>query len=338
MSINAKEIQDNIFLIKVPLPNSPLKNLNSYLLRNGERNLLIDTGFNMDECYNVLKSNLDYLGVDMADTDIFFTHLHADHSGLLARISHENSRAYMGSPDVKKTIYNREQSKKRWRDQELQFYEAGYTREELLETRSTNPGVKYISSTYTKLTPVDDGHEFVDYPGFAIKTVHTPGHTPGHMCLYETNKNILFAGDHILFDITSNISDWPELDDTLGTYLQSLERIRQMDVNRVYAGHRENEIDHIARIDELIWHHEKRLNEVESIVNSSPGLTAYDITGKMKWKIRAKGWDDFPLGQKVFAVGEAMAHIHYLVLRKKVFSSFVDGRYYFYPTEEQASE
>mgnify|MGYP001774957674 FL=1 len=53
-------------------------------------------------------------------------------------------------------------------------------------------------------------------------------------------------------------------------------------------------------------------------VRRRPGLTAYEIAGHMAWSIRCRSWEDFPLTQKFFAVGEALAHLDYLEARGRV--------------------
>jgi glyoxylase-like metal-dependent hydrolase (beta-lactamase superfamily II) len=74
-----EKIIENIYRIFVPLPKNPLKNLNAYLIK-GEKNLLIDTGFNMPECRRALMEGLSELDAEPGKTDIFLTHLHSDHS------------------------------------------------------------------------------------------------------------------------------------------------------------------------------------------------------------------------------------------------------------------
>ena len=80
-------IEGNIYLIPVPLPDNPLRNLNSYVIRaeGGGRHLLIDTGFRRDECRDALLAGLGELDVRLEDTDIFLTHLHSDHTSRTAR-------------------------------------------------------------------------------------------------------------------------------------------------------------------------------------------------------------------------------------------------------------
>ena len=78
----ATEVMKDIFRLEVPLPKSPLKALNSYLIRGKDRSLLIDTGFNRPECGEALRKELEALNVRMEETDIYLTHLHSDHTGL----------------------------------------------------------------------------------------------------------------------------------------------------------------------------------------------------------------------------------------------------------------
>jgi glyoxylase-like metal-dependent hydrolase (beta-lactamase superfamily II) len=124
----------------------------------------------------------------------------------------------------------------------------------------------------------------------------------------------MFTGDHVLFDITPNITSWPSVDDSLGDYLDSLRLIREFPVKLALPGHRGTGDFH-ARVDELLRHHEARLAEAEHIVRSNPGLSAYELAGRMQWQIRSANWEEFPAPQKIFAVGECLSHLNYLLLR-----------------------
>lgn len=84
--------EPDIYRIEVPLPNNPLRYLNSYVVRGRDRFLVIDTGFNRPECREALFTGLDSLRVDLARTDLFLTHLHADHTGLVGDFARAGSR------------------------------------------------------------------------------------------------------------------------------------------------------------------------------------------------------------------------------------------------------
>ena len=67
------EVAKNIYKKAVPLSNNPLREINAYII-TGEKNLLIDTGFNRIECEEALKSAFTELGIDTID--VFITYLH----------------------------------------------------------------------------------------------------------------------------------------------------------------------------------------------------------------------------------------------------------------------
>ena len=52
---------------------------------------------------------------------------------------------------------------------------------------------------------IEDG-ELADVPGWKLRALHTPGHTPGHLCFVDERSRRLFSGDHVLPRITPNIS------------------------------------------------------------------------------------------------------------------------------------
>ena len=87
-----EEIFPGLYRIKIPLPESPLKYLNSYVIKSDDKNLIIDTGFNRKECLDAMNNGLKEINVDLADCDFFITHLHADHFGLIAKLAVQNKQ------------------------------------------------------------------------------------------------------------------------------------------------------------------------------------------------------------------------------------------------------
>ena len=308
----AEEVLENIFRIPVTLPDNPLKELNSYLIRDPERSLLIDTGFCQPACKEALLSGLGELGVDPASVDVFLTHLHADHSGLSSDIAGEDRRILISDVDGK-WLENLPVAGERWDWLMTRYTLAGMPPEMVEEISISNPAIRYAPPRSAKYTLVNDG-EVLNVGGYSLQCILTPGHTPGHMCLWDKRLGLMFTGDHILFDITPNITAWPSTEDSLGDYLDSLRMISEYPVKTALPGHRKPGDFH-KRIGELILHHNVRLAEVESIISSEPGLTVYAIAGKMRWKIRSNNWDEFPISQKIFAVGECLSHLDYLRIR-----------------------
>ena len=312
----------NIYKIYVPLTGNPLKSLNSYLIKaeGAGRNLLIDTGFNCAECLEALLGGMEELGVSAGNTDVFISHLHSDHSGNAAALQKLGMTVLMTEPDY--DYMNRYD----WASRRVWYAAEGMKPEVWEESFSKNPAAQLVSDSFD-IVPLNDG-DTLEYGGYTLRCIVTPGHTPGHMCLYSPEEKLLFSGDHVLFDITPNICALSEGDDTLDEYLSSLEKIRALDIAVTLPAHRgTGNADVYSRIDALEAHHRKRLEEVLDIVRRNDGADAYTITGLMRWNIRAKGWEDFPAGQKWFAMGEALAHIYRLCVLGKVRRELLnDGR------------
>jgi len=95
----ADEIRKSLYRIVVPLPNSPLKDLNSYVIKGEDRNLIIDTGFNRSVCYEAMLKGLAELEMDLNKTDFMLTHMHADHTGLVTRLASETSKIFFSRID-----------------------------------------------------------------------------------------------------------------------------------------------------------------------------------------------------------------------------------------------
>jgi len=278
----------------------------------------------MPECLEALLWGINELGLDMARTDVLATHFHADHTGLISQIISGSSVVYMGRIDM--GIFNNviKNSDAYWGFDEKRYMEEGYPEEELERTRMFNPARKFVSAGAFNITPLDEGDK-ITCGDMCWDVIHTPGHTPGHICLYESRYKILITGDHLLFDITPNITWWKEMDDSLSCYLSSLNKVSELDVCITLTSHRSNEGSFKGRILELCKHHTDRLNDILNIVQKTPHISGYDIASKMIWSIRAKDWNDFPPGQRWFAVGEAISHINHLVSSGKLQRHNVNG-------------
>ena len=320
-----EEVFDNIFRIPVKLPGSPLRELNSYLIREPGRSLLIDTGFRIPACKEALLAGLAELGERPGSADIFLTHLHADHTGLSADIA-GGRRIFMGAPDAD-LMENLPTSVGKWVWNDKRDTLAGLPREMVESMDEINPAIAYAPPRSVRFSSVNDG-DIIRAGGYTLRCILTPGHTPGHMCLWDEGSGIMFTGDHVLFGITPNITTWPSVEDSLGDFLDSLHSIRKYPVKAALPGHRKTGDFH-ARIDELLEHHNARLAEVGDIVRSCPGSTAYEIAGKMRWRIRASCWDEFPVTQKIFAVGECLSHLDYMKVRGVIIRE-LDGNVYRY--------
>ena len=194
------------------------------------------------------------------------------------------------------------------------------------------PAQTAAPAAWTRYQYLRDG-DTLSYGGHTFRCILTPGHTPGHMCLYEPEARWLFTGDHILFYISPNICRWETMPDALGSYLESLQTVRDLPVELLLPAHRRDTGVLRDRADELTAHHLGRIEDAWHTVREEPGLTGYEIAGRMRWRIRSRSWEDFPLEQKFFAVGEALAHLDYLEVRGRVLRREERGKYRYYARE-----
>lgn len=322
----AVELLKNFYRLDVPLPNNPLRQLNSYLFISEDRNLLIDTGFNREICITAILSQLKELHVELDKTDFFLTHLHSDHSGLGAELISPNRTIYMGETDAK--YLNRHLDDDYWVLMNDLFVKSGFPKEDLERVAKVNPAKVDMPTKRYDYTFVNDG-DVMTVGDYELQFIETPGHTPGHMCIYLEHESTLLTGDHVLFDITPNISAWPEIPNSLENYLDSLKKVSTLDVSKAYASHRSAEGNLLDRIGGLLNHHQQRLNNAYEIVKSKPYQNGNQIASRMKWSIRSKSWDDFPLAQKWFAIGETASHLTYLEYEGKI-KKELNGDHYSY--------
>ncbi|MFW6054380.1 MAG: MBL fold metallo-hydrolase [Thermodesulfobacteriota bacterium] len=317
-----EEIAPNWFRMRIPLPDTPLKELNSYLITGNERNLLIDTGLNRPECLEAMQGELRELKVDLSKTDLFITHLHVDHLGLASRLTETGSRVYLNRFDAD-IVSN-------WAgfDPMLKYAQVcGFPAEQLRTALDRHPGFKFRSEQVPEMTPLTED-AVLTCAGYHLHCLHTPGHTPGHLCLYEPGRKVLVSGDHILGDITPNIQCWSNEQNPLKDYLASLDKLAGFEVELVLPGHRELLRDIRTRIRQLQKHHAQRLDEVLDCLTRNEA-TPYQVAAAMTWDLDCDSWDDFPVTQQWFATGEAVAHLRFLEERGLVQRIEKDNLFFF---------
>ena len=303
-----KEVYKNIWLIEVPLPKSPLRSLNAYLIKGKEGHLLIDTGFNCLESEEVLLTSLKKIGVDRGEVDIFLTHPHSDHAGLAGRIV-QGERLIYCSRKTQRTV-NSLTDLGRWKEIFTEAPRLGFE-DELSHYLEVHPGFRYGNSSVIEAASVEEGHVF-RIGDYTFEVLSTPGHDPGMLCLYEREEKLLFSGDHILGKITPNISCWSLETNPLQDYFESLRKTKGLALKRTFPSHRSIIEGGSERIEELEEHSLERLIEVEEVLRRYGEQTPYEVASKLKWKIPEKNWSDVNPVQKWFATGEAMANLTFL--------------------------
>jgi glyoxylase-like metal-dependent hydrolase (beta-lactamase superfamily II) len=323
----AEQILPDVYRIEIPLPRSPLKAVNVYVLRGEDRSLVVDTGWNQEICLRSMLSGLEETGVDLDRTDFFITHLHADHMGLVGKLIRKTTRVYLGATDVATARSIRNERGERIKRMIGTYLSHGFPEPELMKAVENHPGFRYGPPLPDDLQPLREGDP-IEIGDFSFRCIETPGHSPGHTCLYEAKRKILICGDHILSDITPNITVWPEMQDSLQKYLASLEKVCNLEVKLVLPGHRSIMNDLKGRIKALQEHHGNRLDEALHALDSGE-KTAWDVAPRLTWDLDVRSWTQFPPAQKWFAMGETVAHLNYLAACGKVDGREHRGRWLF---------
>ncbi|KHO39753.1 MBL fold metallo-hydrolase [Clostridium tetani] len=317
------KIYPNIYRQEITLPNNPLKALNSYIITSKNKNLIIDTGFNRRECKEVFMENIKKLNIDLSKTELFITHLHSDHSGLAAELSKEVQKVYASRYDGK--VINNMTSWEYW--YRLEDFKKVFDLGKDDVSLKDHPGYKFSSKEIINFHEVKQG-DIINIGEYSFEVTEIPGHTPDQVGLYEKEHKLLFCGDHILDRITPNIAFWTYEKDMLSIYFESLKKIYEYDIEKIFTAHRGQVKDYRQRIKELFKHHEKRLNEVRSIIKNCKH-SVRDTASKMDWELRYDNWKEFPNAQKWFATEEAMSHLEYLFFNGEASKTMEDGILYY---------
>lgn len=183
-----------------------------YLLNGSERSLLIDTGLGISNIYDEVVKITDKPITAVA------THIHWDHIG-----GHKYFPEFYAHFDELDWLNGK-------------FPLSMETIKEMIVDRCTLPD-DFDINDYVLFqgmpTKVLNDHNVIDIGCREIEVLHTPGHSPGHLCFFEKNKGYLFTGDLVykgtLFACYPSTN--PE------AYLASMEKISELPVKKVFPAH-----------------------------------------------------------------------------------------------------
>lgn len=298
-----------IFRILVPLPDNPLRSVNCYLVRSGGECLLVDTGFNCPEGFEALASALESLGIALdSSLRLFITHAHSDHFGLAARLSALGVEVLMHPHEH---AFTQQLASGRWHAVlERTLRESGFAEGDVQALLVSNPILDGACGESFPASCVRNG-DLLTVGEYAFRCIETPGHSPAHLCLYQEERQILLAGDCVLFRISPNVASFCGDGDNLAAYLESLARLEGLPVRTLLTAHREVTGTLAQRSRELQEHHRQRLRECLDILAEHPSLSCVELAERLTWSPKG-GWQALPLGQRMFANGECRAHLEHL--------------------------
>lgn len=324
-SIKVEEVADNVFKLVLPFPQGRYVVL-SYLTRGEDGCAVVDAGWGTRQCLDEFNVQLKHIGVKISEIKhIVMTHSHPDHCGLAWELRKQSGARV--AIHINELPFLRE----RYGEPE-RFLEK--MREWLFKYGVPSNELKALPSTlFPSVFPIGEpditlrGGETLEMAGRKIIVKWTPGHTYGHICLYDVEHRLIYTGDHMLPDITPNISlsRHYEEGDPLGDYLASLKETAEIDADLVLPGHEYPFRGLKKRVRELVRHHQERLEEVLNMVEN--GRTAWQIAEHVTWSIGH--FHDFEPFEKRRALGETLAHLRYLERGNRVESRVKEGQVVF---------
>ena len=315
------EIVRDVYQIRIPLLFVPLEYVNVYVVCGVEGAILIDTGWNTPEAFSALEFGLKGHGIAWKDIkQIVVTHIHPDHYGLAKKIR-EYSGAAVAMHRIEAGLI------------EPRYLNFGNLLEELGRELHSNgvpsaelPGLEdaslWMNEFVLPLMPdveLDNG-DSISNGTFEFEVMLTPGHSAGHICLYEARRKLLFSGDHILFEITPNVSCHPQSgDNPLGDYLRSLQTVEGLKANLVFPGHGPVFNSLKIRVEQIRSHHGRREGVILNAASDEP-KTAYQIAAEIPWipDQGGVGFDDLEGMDRRLAIMETIAHLRLLLSEGRV--------------------
>jgi glyoxylase-like metal-dependent hydrolase (beta-lactamase superfamily II) len=347
------EIVPGIFQMQLPLPFTPvgdmslgesLSQTNVYLIQGSTGWLLVDAGWDDPKNREIIKEGLQERGSDFKDiSKIVITHSHLDHFGLAGELQeisgarlllHQGERRFVEPKGLKAGTILKEMKEWLSRNGTPAHETAKLQRLSEGEMTFISPVFPDVVSFTGKVGSPDiflSGGEMIDAGLFHFEVLWTPGHSPGHICLYDQTKKLLISGDHVLSRITPEIGLNPFSSlNPLGDYTRSLKGLKELEVELVLPGHEDYFTDLGRRIDELIQHHERRKEDIIEVLKANPQV-AYTIAMKIPWMPQkgGKAWEELDHWGHRMALMETLAHLNLLQEEERVRKIDRDGFDYY---------
>jgi glyoxylase-like metal-dependent hydrolase (beta-lactamase superfamily II) len=314
-------VTSGIWSIPVPIPDSPLRYVLSYLIEHDAGFLMVDTGWNHPDSWRVLKAGLAEAEIPMsAITVVAITHVHPDHHGLSQAVREETG-AWIGMHEREADFLTANINRLGMSVKKMGGY-LDWTgappdhMSDMSERRANRPGPMAMPDRM-----IAHGDR-LDVPGLAIRAVWTPGHSPGHLCFYDETRDVLLTGDHVLPRITPNISSYERTSTALADYLQSLESLQGMQPREVLPAHEYRFADLDDRLTHLTQHHAERLAEIAAVLKPDEGQSAWQIAAQVTW---SRPWSAITGFPRQAAIGEVVSHLQLLSTRGLATLADVDG-------------
>lgn len=306
-------VEPDLWVVPVPL-YVRMEPVNAWILRDDEGGLtLFDTGIaaGADACWT---QALAAIGHDPGDVRrVIVSHHHPDHiggAGALHRLTgcglHASASTIEQAPDV-------------WGDDgrfdsyfaalSLHLAQHGVP-DQVTAALAPEHGLARMAVELPPdhaWRPLHEGDELTA-AGRTWRVHLTPGHADGHLVLHAPHTGTLLAADHLLERVSPAVGRFPRHHpDPLGNYLASLERVRELHVERVLPGHGDPFGGAARRAQQLVEHHVERMRQCVDAVQAIGSASAYEVAGRVFERVFRSEQLDAP--NQRFATTESLAHL-----------------------------
>lgn len=299
--------------IPLPMPTDGLVAVNVYAVEDGDRLVLVDGGWAVPEARASLDEALATLDADVrAVSRILVTHVHRDHYTLAVQLRREvGTHVGLGAGERPALRALTEGWRGSLRAQRSILYDAGA--DALVVELERLGGAGAPPDDYEAPDEwLEAGR--IELSDRVLEVVPTPGHTQGHVVFRDAAGGLLFAGDHVLPHITPSIGFEPvPMVSPLRDFLTSLAAIRRLPDTTLLPAHGGPAPSVHARIDELVTHHDARLEEMRAAVARLGAATAAEVAAAVSWTRRRRSFAGLDLFNRMLAVTETVAHLTVLV-------------------------
>lgn len=315
MNHRRREPAPNVFRLVLPLPFEGLDRVNAYLLADDAGCTLVDCGIwdtteDRDHGWDDLVEALAACDRTPDEvTRVVVTHPHIDHYGMAGRLMEETgTELWMHREAPSDLEIYRDPKEAAQRVADL-FAEHGVERDVADELSQFEDWRAFIHSVVEPDVHADEGMSF-SVGARTWEVIHTPGHARAHICLWAPKERFLISGDHLLPTITPHIDYRRGESDPLGDFLLSLDKTEALGPRLVLPGHGTPFEEGAERARIVSRHHDRRLGAIVQIIRNEPH-TANEITDDLFGSTLLNF-------ERRLALGEALAHIAYLLKRGEI--------------------
>lgn len=226
-----QEIYHNIFQETISYPDRHMSPRNLYIVRQPGRSLMVDTSFRFARDLEIVEHMVEELGIDYGELDVFITHDHPDHSGLVPDLQAKGVRVFMNPEETRKRadLLHCYLADEESRIANLRV--VGVTETATPQVYQTI--MEYTGRAYRERQEAPDFDFLPVYPGtileygeYRFEVVSLKGHTFGQCGLYEPDHKLLFCGDQIMTTIVPIVGSQHKDLGLLKCYMESLDEMK----------------------------------------------------------------------------------------------------------------